>query len=584
MEIHGGSNSHWLLGRSEKRIINMFKKSFVLLVFAFLTAAAFADGTNLALIPWPQKLQQMDGAFTLTPATRIYADHASLKTAKFLAERLRQSTGYPLKVHWKISSSIPDNAILFTTKHADTKLGTEGYSLTVTTNSVVIRAPEQAGVFYGGETLMQLFPTQIYSTNVVTADWQVLCVQIEDWPRFAWRGQMLDCSRHFFNKNEVESLIDEMSRYKLNRFHWHLVDDDGWRLQVKQYPKLTEIGAWRTNAVLQRTHRTDKEVTAHPDWVKPSADKFTADGRYGGFYTPKEIKEVVAYAAARHVMVVPEIEMPGHNGAVLACYPELGVTKETYQIERPGPFHVGVLDPSNPDTYVFLDTVLDEVFELFPAPYVHIGGDEVPNGAFRKSPGCVALMEKEGFTNEFQVQSYLNKRIEKYLNAHGKNLIGWSEILKGGLTTNAIVMDWIGGGKKAAEAGHDAIMTPSSPVDYAYFDHYQSTNHLTEPHGIGSYLPLRRVYAFEPVPEGLPEDLQSHILGPQGNLWDEYVYSFPHVQYMIFPRACAMAEVGWSAKDSRDWDSFKDRLTTDEKRLDELNVNYRPGMSEPMNK
>jgi hexosaminidase len=563
----------------------MIKKSFALLVFAFLTAAAMADGTNnLALIPWPQKVQQMDGTFTLTPTTRIYADHASLKTAKFLAERLRQSTGYPLKVHWKISSSIPDNAILFTTKHADTNLGDEGYSLIATTNSVVIRATTQAGVFYGGETLMQLFPTQIFSTNVVTADWQAPCVQIEDWPRFAWRGLMLDCSRHFFNKDEVKSFIDEMSLYKLNRFHWHLVDDDGWRLEVKQYPKLTEIGAWRTNAVLQRTHRTDKELTDHPDWAKPSADKFAADGRYGGFYTSKEIKEVVAYAAARHVMVVPEIEMPGHSGAVLASYPELGVTGKPYEMERPGPFHVGVLDPSNPDTYVFLDTVLDEVFTLFPAPYVHIGGDEVPDGAFKKSPGCVALMEKEGFTNEFQLQNYLNQKIEKYLNAHGRKLIGWSEILKGGLTTNAIVMDWIGGGKKAAEAGHDAIMTPSSPVDYSYFDHYQSTNHLTEPRAQGGYLPLRRVYSFEPVPEGLPEDLQFHILGPQGNLWDEYVFSFPHVQYMIYPRACAMAEVGWSAKDARDWDSFQGRLTTDEKRLDELNVNYRPGMSGPMNK
>jgi hexosaminidase len=554
------------------------KNWFVGLVIVFAAAAApgaDASANSLAIIPEPQKVQRMDGVFTLNAQTRIYANWSSRKTANFLAQRLRQSTGYPLKVHWKLFGGTPKNALMFTTRHANAAVGAEGYDLTVSTNDIIIRAPTQTGVFYGGETLMQLLPPQIFSTNVVSTSWTAPCVQIEDWPRFSWRGQMLDVSRHFFNKTEVEAVLDEMALYKLNRFHWHLVDDDGWRLEVDKYPKLTEIGAWRKNVALQRTHRTDSAMTAHPAWTAATPDKFGPDGRYGGFYTPQDIREVVAYAAARHIMVVPEIEMPGHCGEVLAAYPELGCSGKPYEVERPGPFHVGVLDLAKPEVYTFLDDVLDEVFQLFPGPFVHIGGDEVARGAWDRYDDCRALMQKEGLQDEGQLQTWFTKRMVDYISAHGKTPIGWSEAIRGGITTNLIVMDWIGGGKKAAELGHDAIMTPSSPVDYAYFDHYQSTNHLTEPRAIGGFLPLSRVYSFEPVPEGLPENLQSHILGPQGNLWTEYIASLPHVQYMIFPRACAMAEVGWSAKDARNFDDFERRLAVDEQRLDELGVNYR---------
>ncbi|HEX3627207.1 MAG TPA: family 20 glycosylhydrolase [Verrucomicrobiae bacterium] len=557
---------------------HIVKKWFVGIVVALSAAAtAFcADTNDLALIPLPQKVQRLDGTFTLNAQTRIYADAASRTTAEFLAQRLRKSTGYPLKVHWRMLGGAPhNNVILFTTKRANKAVGDEGYDLTVSPDGAVVRAPAQAGVFYGGETLMQLLPPEIFSTNAVTKNWQVPCVQIEDWPRFSWRGQMLDVSRHFYNKSEVEAILDTMALYKLNRFHWHLVDDDGWRLEVAKYPKLTEIGAWRKNIVLQRTHRTDGEQTAHPAWTAASSDKFGPDGRYGGFYTPQDIREVVAYAAERHIMVVPEIEMPGHCGEVLASYPELGCSGKPYEVEKPGPFHVGVVDPAKPEVFTFLDDVLDEVFQLFPAPYVHIGGDEVARGAWEKYPDCQALMKREGLENEGQLQTWFTKQMVNYITAHGKTPIGWSEAIRGGITTNLVVMDWIGGGKKAAEQGHDAIMTPSSPVDYAYFDHYQSTNHLTEPHGIGGFLPLSRVYSFEPVPEDLPADLQSHILGPQGNLWCEYIASLAHAQYMIFPRACAMAEVGWSAKDARDWDGFQQRLAVDNQRLDELGVNYR---------
>jgi hexosaminidase len=542
---------------------------------AFLGVTALgANAGELALIPLPQKVQQTEGTFTLTPDTCIYTDRASRDSAEFLAQRLRTATGYPLKIHHWTSSNVPQNGIFLTTQDAKTDLGDEGYDLTVDSQGIVIRAPAQAGLFYGGETFMQLLPPAIFSTNQIAGTtWEAPCVQIEDWPRFKWRGLMLDVSRHFYSKTDVEALIDEMSLYKLNRFHWHLVDDDGWRLQVKKYPKLTEIGAWRDHALLDRTVNEETKQTAHLTWMEPSPDKFGPDGRYGGYYTEKDVREVVAYAAQRHIMVIPEIEMPGHSGAAVASYPELGCSSEPYVMEKAG--QLGVLNVASPQTYAFYESVLKEVFNLFPAPYVHIGGDEVPEGAWDGNAACRALMKEQGFTNDFQLQSYFIQRMEKFINANNKTLIGWSEILKGGLATNAVVMDWIGGGKEAVEAGHDAVMTPCAPTDYCYFDHYQSMDHHAEPQAIGGFLPLKTVYSFEPIPANLSPALQSHILGPQGNLWTEWIASFPHAQYMIFPRACAMAEVGWSSRDARDWQDFQRRLAADKMRLDALGVNYR---------
>ena len=558
--------------------INM-KRFFIFCALLLLSAAAFAnDSSELALIPLPQKIQRLDGAFTLTPQTDIYADWRSHETAELLAQRLRKSTGYPLNIHWNVFSSPPQNAIILTTKNANTNLGDEGYSLIVTTNAAVIRAPTQAGLFYGGQTFLQLLPSEIFSTNhVANVDWQAPCVQIQDWPRFQWRGLMLDVSRHFFNKAEVEAILDEMALYKLNRFHWHLTDDQGWRIEIKKYPKLTQISAWRA---VSNFEPPDKEVHAHPVWSKPSPDKFTPDGNYGGFYTQNDIRDIVAYAAARHIMVVPEIEMPGHAEAALAAYPQFSCIPGFSGNDLLG--HKGIYDPSNPETFVFLDNILAEVFKLFPGPYVHIGGDEVQTNYWHDNPQCQALMKREGLADEHELQSWFTRRIEKYVSAHGKTLIGWSEILRGGLATNAVVMDWIGGAKDAAHAGHDAIMAPSEPVPYCYFDYYQSTNHTTEPRAINKYLPLRQVYSFEPMPAGLSAQFQSHILGAQGNLWTEHVPSLAHAQYMIFPRLCAMAEVTWSASDARNWDDFYRRLIADEKRLDEIGVNYRPGGTEPI--
>lgn len=550
----------------------ILKKVFTVLTILSVAGTVFAgDENGLALIPWPQHAQQLDGAFTLTPQTRIYADRPSRRTADLVAERLRQSTGYALTIRWKpLAGVLPPNSILFTTKDANTNLGLEGYQLTVTTNSVVIRAPAQAGVFYGGETFLQMLPEEIFSPKVIAkVDWRAPCAQIEDWPRFPWRGLMLDVSRHFFNTSEVEAILDEMALYKLNRFHWHLVDDQGWRIQIKRYPRLTEIGAWRKHCAILPP---DPAIPS-PAWTRPTADKFGPDGRYGGFYTQKEIRQIVAYAAARHIVVVPEIEMPGHSEAALAAYPQLSCFGGPYSTDNNLNIHDSIYDPSNPETFRFLDNVLAEVFELFPGPYVHIGGDEVRKDYWNRSAACRALMKQEGLHSEDQLQSYFIQRMETFINAHGKTLIGWSEILKGGLATNAVVMDWIGGGKQAAEAGHNAIMTP---VDNCYLDHFH------EPGSSNNFAPLRRVYSFEPVPAGLPDADRAHILGLEGVLWTEYIASLPHAQYMIFPRVCALAEVGWSARSARDWDDFRRRLSADEERLDELGVNYRRAGEAPI--
>jgi len=538
----------------------------------FLAATVLAADTNeLALLPLPQQIARSDGAFALTPQTQIRADWGSRQTARQLAQCLRPATGYPLKVKtkWFSSAAIPA-AIFLTTRDASTNLGPEGYELTVNTNGVVIRAPTQAGLFYGVQTLLQLLPPEIFSSNVVAAaGWQMPCVQITDWPRFPWRGLMLDVSRHFYTPAEVETVLDLMALHKLNTFHWHLVDDQGWRIEIKKYPLLTQAGAWRKQSDIERPIAA---TNAHPAWAEPATSKFGADGRYGGFYTQVEIRQVVAYAAARHIKIVPEIEMPGHSMAALTAYAQFSCFGGPYNTDNDLRLHTGIYDPSKQGTFQFLEGVLTEVFQLFPGQYVHIGGDEVQKRYWKRSADCQALMKREGLKSEEELQSWFIKRIEKFVNAHGKTMIGWSEILQGGLATNAVVMDWIGGGQEAASTGHDVVMTPEA---FCYLDHYQSTNHAAEPRAFGGYTPLQKVYLFEPFPTNLPAEFQSHVLGAQGNLWTEYVASLAHVEYMVFPRMSALAEVDWSAKDARNWDDFAGRLKTHEQRLDELNVNYR---------
>jgi hexosaminidase len=510
-----------------KKLSMKMKSSITGILLCLTAATVFAADTNsLAIIPWPQKVTLEAGVFKLTPHTRIYVDSASRETASFLTTRLRQSTGYPFKIHTKFfSSKAVKDVILLTTKGANTNLGPEGYALTVAPDSVVIRAPAQAGLFYGVQTLFQLLPPEIFSSNVVRdVGWQMPCVQIEDWPRFKWRGLMLDVSRHFFDKSEVETILGTMALHKLNMFHWHLTDDQGWRLEIKKYPRLTSVGAWRDGVGF--------------GLASNSTTAYGPDGRYGGFYTPADIREVVKYAATRHITIVPEIEMPGHSTAALAAYPQFSCTGGPFTNGTTAGVFNGIYNPANEGTFKFLDAVLTEVFQLFPGKYVHLGGDEVPKETWKNSPDCQALMKREGLTNEDQLQGWFMQRMEKFVSDHGRIPVGWSEILQGGIASNAVVMDWIGGAKEAASTGHDVVMSPTA---YCYLDFYQSTN---------------RVAA-------------------QGNLWTEWVPNLKHAEYMIFPRECAIAEITWSSESSRNWDDFMRRLQIHAQRLDELGINYR---------
>ena len=371
---------------------------------------------------------------------------------------------------------------------------------------------------------------------------------------------MLDVSRHFFTVDEVKRVLDLMALYKLNTFHWHLVDDQGWRIEIKKYPKLTSVGAWRDGIGFgldpARSTRYDKS------------------GRYGGFYTQKQIREVVAYAAARHITVVPEIEMPGHSSAALVAYPQFACANAKISMPDKGGVFTGVYCAGKDETFEFVSNVLAEVAPLFPGKYIHIGGDEVVKSNWMACADCQARIKAEGLKGEHELQSYFIRRVEKIVNAQGKSLIGWSEIREGGLASSAALMDWIGGGAESAASGHDVVMSPNA---LAYFDHYQSTNRAAEPKAIGGFLPLEKIYTkFEPVPEKLAPEFQSHVLGGQGNLWTEYVPNLKQVEYMMFPRLGALAEVDWSSKDSRDWENFKARTMANEKRLDALGVNYRP--------
>jgi hexosaminidase len=540
----------------------MNTKSFVTGIFLCLlaTTVSAAETNRLAIIPWPQKVTVQADAFRLTPDTRVYVDFASRRTGEFLTARLRSSTGYPFSTRLKLfSSKAVKNGIVLTTAAADPHLGAEGYALTVTPDSVVIRAPAEAGLFYGVQTLFQLLPPEIFSTNRVTnVVWQTPAVQIEDWPRFEWRGFMLDTSRHFFTPAEIKTLLDAMALQKLNRFQWHLTDDQGWRIEIKKFPKLTQTGAWRSGVGFG----LDPGVTT----------AYGPDGRYGGCYTPADIRAVVNYAAARHITIVPEIEMPGHSSAALAAYPQFSCTGGPFAVPITGGIFNGIYNPADEATFKFLDDVLTEVFRLFPGKYVHLGGDEVPKATWKNCPACQALMKREGLTNEDELQGWMMQRMEKFALAHGRIPVGWSEIMEGGVAKNTVVMDWIGGATEAAGDGHDVVMTPTR---FCYFDYYQSTNFPAEPRAIGGILPLKQVYIFEPVPGTLPPEDTGHILGAQGNLWTEYIANLQYAEYMIFPRLTALAEVDWSSPSARDFEDFSRRLQVEFLRLDELGINYR---------
>ena len=533
------------------------KLAITLLVAVFFRTVASAA---VAIVPQPQSVVEHPGQFVLSSDTVIVADHGAKAEARYLADRLAPATGWRLPV--QTFGWFAPQRIVLSLDAKPAEVGTEGYLLSVTPQRVTLRAARPAGIFYGIQTLRQLLPPQIERQQPVPMRgdlaWTVPCLDIKDQPRFVWRGLMLDVSRHFFNKAEIKQLLDAMALHKLNTFHWHLVDDNGWRIEIKKYPRLTQVGAWRK----------DIGFGLNPQ----ASTAYGSDGRYGGFYTQADIREIVAYAAAQHITIVPEIEMPGHSGAALSAYPEFSCAGGGFSTDMGAGIHASVYCAGKDATFAFLQDVLTEVFALFPGKYIHIGGDEVTKENWKKCALCQARKQQEGLQNEHEIQSYFIRRMEKFINAHGRNLIGWSEIREGGLAQNAAVMDWIGGAVEAAGAGHDVVM---SPTKYCYFDYYQSTNRLTEPRAIGGFLPLAKVYALEPVPAELAPTLHHHILGAQGNLWTEYIPSLQHAEYMIFPRLSALAEVVWTTPDKKDYADFYIRLHALLPRLDMLGVKYR---------
>ena len=548
------------------------KRILILSLFLSTFAFGFAQKETLNLIPQPVELQLNKGLFTLTKTAKVsFNKPEGRDVAEMLLQKLNTSTGFGLKAVQGNKGSIQLNL----NSTPDQKLGKEGYTLISTTKGVVISANQPAGLFYGMQTLLQLLPKEIESKTVVNAKWTIPSVNITDYPRFAWRGLMFDVSRHFFTKEDVMKYIDEMARWKFNTFHWHLTDDEGWRIEIKSLPKLTEVGAWR---VQRYGHFGDREF--------PKPGEKTTEG---GFYTQDDIREVIQYAKERNITIVPEIDVPGHSMAAIASYPELSCKKDTSTRVSPGsPFSEwygngtfkmnieNALNPSDENVYVFLDKVFTEVAALFPGQYIHVGGDECYKGYWAADEGCQALMKKLGIRHVEDLQGYFMNRVEAILKSKGKKLIGWDEILDGGISPEATVMSWRGikGGIEAARLGHDVVMTPTT---FAYLDYVQGERTVDPP--IYASLRLQKTYSFEPVPDGVDA---KYILGGQGNLWTEQVPTLRYAQYMTFPRAWALAEVYWSPKESKNWDNFIKRVENQFDRSDLAEINYSKAIYDPI--
>jgi len=511
----------------------------------------------LGLIPWPQTVQPGRGVFQLQPQLRIFSDPSARESAEYLAARLRNVTGYPVPVEVSTPANTNQGNISLSASGSQPGLGGEGYELAVHPGEIRIQAAAPAGVFYGVQTLLQLLPPEIFAAGrLAGVAWRIPAVRIADQPRFPWRGYMLDVSRHFYDKQQIKQTLDFMAWHKLNVFHWHLVDDHGWRIEIKRYPKLTQIGAWR------------KEIGF--DLAANESTAYAPDGRYGGFYTQDDIREVVAYAQARHITIVPEIEMPGHSTAALAAYPELSCSGGPFSMDLDAGIFKGIYCPGNAQTFKFLEDVLTEVFQLFPGEYIHVGGDEVPKDNWKHCEKCQALMRAEGLKNEEELQSYFIRRIGKFVQAHGRKLIGWSEILQGGLAQNATVMDWNGGGAEAANSGHDVVMASQ---EFTYLCYYQSLDRPPQLKAARRYLPLDKAYAFDPIPAGLKPGAETHILGVEACLWTVFFASLHEEETMTFPRLCALAEVAWSLPGPQNV-FFSRRLESQLSRLDQAGIAY----------
>lgn len=510
-----------------------------------------------SLIPHPAKLAAQAEAFALTPETVIcYEGSEAEPAARLLAEMLRPATGFPLPV--RPSESGHAHAIRFQISEGGSP-ASEAYSLTVDQSQAAVLAPNAAGLFHGAQTLRQLLPPEIFSRSRMDRDWIIPGVAIEDFPRCGWRGMHLDVSRHFVPKDDVLRLIDTLASLKFNRFHWHLTDDQGWRIEIKKFPKLTEVGAWRKESLIGHNSGPESE--------------FVYDGiPHGGFYTQEEIREVVRYAMDRGITIVPEIDMPGHMQAAIAAYPELGTTGEPVAVRCHWGISSIVLAPEE-STVQFCRDVLSEVLELFPGELIHIGGDEVLKTEWEASPRIRQLLIERGLKDMDEMQSWFIRQMEAFLSENGRRLIGWDEIRQGGLAGTATVMAWRGESEAvaAAKAGHPVVM--ASP--HLYFDHYQAQPIEQEPLAIGGFTSLEHVHAFHPVPAGLTPTEQKNILGAQGQLWTEYMPTAKAMEYMAFPRTCALAEALWSAE-PKEYADFLRRLPAELERLKSAGLNYRP--------
>jgi hexosaminidase len=534
----------------------MYKKVFLLL-FAVCCVCenvvkAQDTGPNLGIIPAPVSVKKTAGEFVLSQETVLLADSLSNKSVVFLEDYLQNKAMLHIKPKANTGQAV-NNSIVLTAAGTD-NLPADGYRLTITPNNITI-AGKGAGLFYGIQTLIQLMPADRSATA------RLPCVQIEDYPRFGYRGLMLDVCRHFFSVEFIKKYIDLMAAYKLNNFHWHLTDDQGWRIEIKKYPKLTEIGGRRAQTLIGNYHdRTPQQFDNTP---------------YGGYYTQDQIRDVVKYAADRYINIIPEIEMPGHSEAALAAYPELSCDPaQTYKVSETWGVFRDVYCPSE-TTFNFLEDVLTEVMDLFPSKYIHIGGDEVPMDVWKESAFCQQLIKQLKLKDEHGLQSYFVQRIEKFVNSKGRSIIGWDEILEGGLAPNATVMSWRGedGGIQAAKMNHDVIMTPSSAG--LYIDHAQGKLN-NEPLGIGGYSPLSKTYSYDPTPESLNADQKKHILGVQANLWTEYIATENKAEYMLLPRMLALSEVAWTQLDKKNYTDFSDiRLPGHLAWLDKNNFDYR---------
>ena len=536
----------------------MRKYSFIFAAVLALAACRQVQPQAFSVIPMPAEGSVSEGAYSVAGKAFFLdprLDNASQDAIWRFKDALEAATGR--------TSPLGKGDIQFL---LNPELAPEQYTVQVNKDGVVVEASALNGFVYACETLKQMLPAAIYGGKKAKALWVLPYVSIQDQPRFAYRGMHLDVSRHFWSVDEVKRYLDVMTVYKLNRLHWHLTDDQGWRAEIKAYPKLMEVSAWRNGTVIKK------------DWG-------SNDGiRYGGFYTQEEMKEVVAYAAARGITVIPEVDLPGHMVAVLAAYPELGCTGGPYEVWTRWGVAKDILCAGNDQVFTFLEDVFTELMEIFPSEYIHIGGDECFGGDAEPNrpdpwdvcPKCAARMKalgiKKGPQAKHYLQNYVTGRVQAFLNAHGRKIIGWDEILQGDLAQGATVMSWRGvqGGIEAASRGFDAVMTPNG---YCYFDFYQTQERDKEPFGIGGDLSLEKVYSYEPF-EGLAPEAEGHILGVQANLWTEYITTPEHLEYMLLPRMCALSEVQWCAADKKDYARFNASLDHTFEMLDAMGVNY----------